>query len=248
MRELRSVCTRTRFSVLCLLSVVFVLGSCAEEHSPWLDSLDDAFLLASQRDRPLLAVFHVLGCPWCEDFDANTLSADEFLAFCEDLILVKIDGEVDSAAAVRYKVTSFPTVILFDPAGREVDRVVGYRAPPDLTLLLGRYLAGEGTLAMLLEQEAQAADDPVLVLMIAEKMLERGFYDEARDRYELVAKLDQDDSWGLREGALFRLGELDVKVGNVADGKRRMSELLERYPNSRYGEQAAAFLRDLAEQ
>ena len=46
--------------------------------------------------------------------------------FTNSMILAKFNAEVDTAVAKRYHVSAYPTTVLVDKSGEEIDRIVGY--------------------------------------------------------------------------------------------------------------------------
>ena len=51
------------------------------------------------------------------------------------------------ALKAKYTVPGYPTFLILDPAGAEVDRKVGYMTPPEVTDWLGSVRSGKGTFA-----------------------------------------------------------------------------------------------------
>jgi thioredoxin-like negative regulator of GroEL len=49
---------------------------------------------------------------------------------------VKLDGDVEKAIVKRFAVAGYPTVLVLDPASKEVARFVGYRSSKDVLELL----------------------------------------------------------------------------------------------------------------
>ena len=79
-------------------------------------------------------------CSWCIKIDKDVFSKAEFKEFAKErLILVDVDfpNEKPQSAATKaqnaklkqtYGVQGFPTLVLLDPAGKELKRWVGYSA------------------------------------------------------------------------------------------------------------------------
>lgn len=89
--------------------------------------------------------------------------------FGKEMILVQLNGDaVDTALARQYCVSGYPTLVLMDKDGKEVDRVAGYMPPDDFIKTFRDYKNGVGTLADLLKQ-ASAKTDRDLFMQIAEK-------------------------------------------------------------------------------
>jgi hypothetical protein len=98
-----------------------VVGALAYMHRP-LPPEGDAVL-----GGPQLILFEVEGCKWCEQFRRKTARAylETEWASKAPLRYMSVD---DGPPPKRYRLTSFsrtPTLVLFDPYGREVDRIEG---------------------------------------------------------------------------------------------------------------------------
>jgi tetratricopeptide (TPR) repeat protein len=101
------------------------------------------------------------------------------------MILAKINGKEDSVLRKQYHVLAFPTLVMLDKDGKEIDRVVGYSEPDEFLKTIKDYSQGIGTLADLLKQ-AESNPDRVLAFEIAEKYKYRGGSDEAAVWYQKV--------------------------------------------------------------
>lgn len=97
-----------------------------------------------------------------------------------DSVLIKLNSDLPEVKKLRetYAVKGLPTVILLDPKGQEVDRILGYSGREEFAREYLGYLYGVGTLADLL---ARAGEKPgaETAQAIAEKYLGRGAAAEA---------------------------------------------------------------------
>jgi thioredoxin-related protein len=105
----------------------------------WTSDYDAALLKAKETGRRVLVNFTGSDwCHWCIRMDEETFSQEDFKKYAEEhLVLVyvdkpmrkKIDAE-QSAKNTRlmrqYGVDGFPTFVVLDPDGHEVDRRSGY--------------------------------------------------------------------------------------------------------------------------
>jgi len=68
--------------------------------------------------------------------------------FTKEMILVQVNGDrVDTALAGQYCVAAFPTLVLMDKDGKEIDRVAGYLPPEEFMQTFRDYTKGVGTIA-----------------------------------------------------------------------------------------------------
>jgi len=102
----------------------------AESAIAW-QPFDVASLDAARRDgRPVVVDFVADWCLPCREMDETTFvhadvrqQAERFAMFKAD---ITHDSENSSALVERYQVRGVPTLILFDGAGTEVKRLVGF--------------------------------------------------------------------------------------------------------------------------
>jgi tetratricopeptide (TPR) repeat protein len=105
--------------------------------------------------------------------------------FTNEMVLAKINGKEDSLLKKEHHVSAFPTLVMLDKDGQEVDRVVGYRNPDEFLTTLRNYRNGIGTLADLLHQ-AESDSDRTLAYEIGEKYKYRGGSKEAEVWFKKV--------------------------------------------------------------
>lgn len=91
--------------------------------------------------------------------------------------------EVKTGVSLDYKISGYPTMVLVNADGEEIDRIVGYLEVDDLLKTLEDYQNGIGTLADLLSK-AEGSEDRTLFFEIADKYKYRGAPDDATTWYE----------------------------------------------------------------
>lgn len=105
--------------------------------------------------------------------------------FATEVVLAKFNAEIDSALAKAYHISGYPTLVLTDNKGEEIDRIVGYLDPPEFVQKITDYRNGIGTLDDLLSK-ADTSSDRNLFYEIAEKYKYRGGADEAKEWFTKV--------------------------------------------------------------
>jgi len=99
--------------------------------------------------------------------------------FATEVVLAKFNAKEDTALAREYHISAFPTLVLTNSSGEEIDRIVGYLDPPEFVQKINDYRNGIGTLDDLLSR-ADTSSDRLLSYEIAEKYKYRGGTDEAK--------------------------------------------------------------------
>lgn len=103
-------------------------------------------------------------------------------------VSIKINAEKGEGKtlAEKYGVSGFPTLLLVDPKGEEVDRIVGYRPPDKFIATLKPILAGDSFAALTKKVKANP-DDLEIAVAYAKKLEERRKSEEAEAIYRRVA-------------------------------------------------------------
>lgn len=146
--------------------------------------IDRAFAQARAGNKPVLLYWGATWCPPCNQLKATLFNRQEFAALSKNFIAVSVDGDQPGAQKLgrRFKVSGYPTTVLFTPAGQEITRLPGeVDASQALTLLqlgLSEGRAVKAVLADALAGRPLAAGDWKLL----------AFYSWATDEQQLVPK------------------------------------------------------------
>jgi len=110
--------------------------------------------------------------------------------FATEVVLAKFNAEVDSALAKTYHISGYPTLVLTNSDGEEIDRIVGYLDAPEFVQKINDYRNGIGTLDDLLSK-ADTSSDRLMFYEIAEKYKYRGGADEAEVWFNKVIEVGE---------------------------------------------------------
>ena len=89
--------------------------------------VDAAFASAKAQNKPVFLYWGAVWCPPCNQVKATIFNRQDFIERSRFFVPVYIDGDSASAQRVgdRFKVSGYPTMILFTPDGREITRLPG---------------------------------------------------------------------------------------------------------------------------
>ncbi len=186
-------------TLVLLVMLTFCCAASAElvsepGHAPYYTNLDEAMTAAAQKNQPIAIKFYTDWCSWCKVMDTVTLvEANNIAYFTNDMVMFKTNAEKDTLISRKYAVNVYPTVVLVDGKGNEIDRIVGYLPPTDFLQTVKDYRAGKGTLDDLLNQTKTNADRN-LAFQIAEKYKYRGAETDAKKWYQTVITGNEKDS------------------------------------------------------
>ncbi len=160
--------------------------------------------------------------------------------FTNEMILVKVNGKEDTLLAEKYHISAFPTLVMLDKSGDEVDRVVGYRSPDSFLTTLRDYRNGIGTLADLLNK-AKTNSERSLTFEIAEKYKYRGGNDEAVAWYQKVIN-DGDPQDSLAGESRLALADMHRRAKKYNQALEAFSRIMKDFDGTSFAEEAEVWM------
>ncbi len=118
-----------RILAVLVLAVCGLVCGAAFAEEGWLEDLDAAVKQAAEQKKLVLADFTASWCGWCAKMKEEVFEKEEFKALAaEKFVLVTIDGDKNRVLVDKYGVQGFPTLVILDGEGKEVHKIVGYKA------------------------------------------------------------------------------------------------------------------------
>ncbi|HEX2540729.1 MAG TPA: thioredoxin family protein [Caldimonas sp.] len=100
--------------------------------------IDAAFAVARAENKPVFVYWGAKWCPPCNQVQATLFNRQDFIERTRAFVPVYVDGDVPGAQKVgaRFRVSGYPTLVLFSPHGQELTRLPGEADPARYTQLL----------------------------------------------------------------------------------------------------------------
>src|SRR5688572_1028010 len=166
-RALRVLAMRWLSTRICLGVVAWALVLASAQAAPaaglpsnnvaWLAASADAdieraFAQARSQKKPVLLYWGASWCPPCNQLKATLFNRQDFAAQSKHFVAVFVDGDRPAAQKLgaRFKVSGYPTLVLFAPDGKEITRLPGEADAPQVLSLLEAGLAGGRPVAAVL--------------------------------------------------------------------------------------------------
>ena len=147
--------------------------------------IDAAFVAARAASKPVFMYWGAAWCPPCNQVKATLFNRHDFIERSRAYVAVYVDGDSPGAQKVgaRFRVSGYPTMVLFSPQGQEITRLPGEVDPSRytqvMTLALDAARPAKAVLAEALAGGSRLAANDWRLL---------SFYAWDTDEQQLVAK------------------------------------------------------------
>lgn len=125
--------------IIFTLFAIFAVMSVFAQNITWMDNYDEALKLSAKKKIPVLVNFTGSDwCYWCKKLDKEVFTQKTFINYAnKNLIMLKIDfpkdikqsdevKKINKELAKKYNIEGFPTIVLLDSKGAEINRT-GYQ-------------------------------------------------------------------------------------------------------------------------
>ena len=180
-------------------------------------SFSEAQQMATAEEKMIIMDVYADWCVPCKKLDKAVFKDAAVGDFVNARFVgLKIDGEKGEGPDImkKYGIPGYPTVILMDTEGNEIDRIVGFGEKEAYVETLKDYVSGKGTLADYLARLAEKPDDWELHLALAEKYDDRQDLLTAAKHYQAVLDNAPAEEQEVRESSSFQLAICDLAREN----------------------------------
>lgn len=203
--------------VLVLSLFFLVILSCRINNDyPWTNiALDE--IINNNTDKLVLVDFETEWCVWCDRLDTDTYTDQRVIEFAKkNLISKKIDAEKNNGPQQKkkYRVMGYPTILLLDSEGNEIDRIVGYRPSDEFLNELNRIKNRENTLSDLITRYKKNINNSSVKIDLAEKYILMNLPDSARSLLDNIYSY-QKKKHQLDFSVSFNLSQLYYKIRSL---------------------------------
>ncbi len=137
------------FFVMFISFYFFACGKVVPKSINWAANFDEASKMAKSQNKNMIVEFYADWCKWCKRMADSTFTDTNVIRFSTDYVFLQNQCRKGYRSGKKYKVNGYPTVILANSSGQEIDRIVGYAPAPDFVRDIKGYLKGEGTLVIM---------------------------------------------------------------------------------------------------
>lgn len=199
----------------------------------------EALSKAKQENKPMLIDVYATWCGPCNRLDKIVFSDEEAAKFINaQFVSLKVDGEKGEGPELlkEFNIPGYPTILLIDQNGEEIDRVVGFDGNKEEWMqTLKDYMEGKNTLQDYLARLETESDNVKLNYELAEKYLYREEEEKALKYYQKVVELDPADEMGFQNDSRYQIATLQMRIN---DDPEPLKEFIKNSSNDDYVERA----------
>ena len=187
----------------------------------WSGTLAEAQLEAQKTGDRILASFEAYWCPWSRLLRESLYVDPAVIDSLASFKCVSLDADRDTAICAEYDIRLYPTIVIVDPYGGEIERMVGYHSPDEFLRRLSSVRMRDALVSEMFRREEQSANDPRFLMDLADLLRNVGTYDAALLRYDRAANLDKDNRLGICEEATYAMAECNLLAGEYREAGDR---------------------------
>ncbi len=215
----------------------------------WEKSFDDAQKKARRSGKPIIVDFWAEWCGWCDRLNRTTYVDPAVVRKSQDFVAVKVDTEGsrgEREVAIRYEVTSLPTIVFLSPQGRQLLRVNGFQSAYRFPTTMHQALQIAHSVIAWEQALANDPDDAEALSALGAHLYEVGrefsqqqALDEARELLRRAVAQDGQEPVEDRRRSRTLLAMLEYRDSHFEQAARLTKDALSLGPK---GEDAAALL------
>ncbi len=174
--------------MLFIASLVLCVPTCAPVsavETPFVELSFDAALAEAKRANKIVMIdFFTTWCGPCKKLDRITWKDPKVVAWLgQKCVALKVDAEKNRDLAQRFKISAYPTLVFVSSAGKELDRLRGFRDGTQFLSEVRELASGKDSLARAKAALVGHEQDPKARANFAGELARLSKYDEALAEY-----------------------------------------------------------------
>jgi thiol-disulfide isomerase/thioredoxin len=204
-----------------------LLGGGSAHAIRWEHRFDEAVKKARSANKPLMVDFWADWCNWCHRLDQTTYVDPLVVKLAEEFVAVKVDterGRKNQEIALRYNVSTLPTIAFISPGGRQILRLDGFQGPGQFPRTMEA--ARDAARQIMAWEAALERDpkDPASLFGLGVHLFEQEFYEDSRALLYRAVAVDKARPVGARKQARMLIGIIQNYDRKFAEGETVLKE------------------------
>jgi thiol-disulfide isomerase/thioredoxin len=175
----------------------------------WEHKFEEALKKARAAQKPIMVDFWAEWCGWCHRLDQTTYVDPAVVKLSAQFVPVKVNTEGsarESEIALRYNVSSLPTIAFLSPSGRLITRLNGFQGPGQFPFTMEAALTSAAKVMAWEAALDKDAKDPMALAGLGVHLFEQEFYEDSRELLTRAARVDTSRNVAERKQTRLLLG------------------------------------------
>ncbi len=204
---------------------------------PWVTSYKEALEQAKKEKKPILLDLFTDWCGWCKKMDASTYTDPDVIAISRKMVFLKLNAEKDPDGIElqnRMSVFSFPTTMVLDAGGEEVDRIPGYLTAEAFVKSVDRILNDKESIPQLKKMEAENNKDADILYKLGRRYYEKDMFEQAKVRFDRIIELDPQNKAKRTDESYFLKALCSANLGQMNEALALLERFRTSFPDSQF--------------
>ncbi|PYS01096.1 MAG: hypothetical protein DMG16_13875 [Acidobacteria bacterium] len=202
----------------------------------WERDYDKAIARAQAEKKLIIADMFTDWCALCKDMDRETFGDSKVIQTMADkYVWLKLNTETEEHGErlqQEFAILTYPTVLVLDGSGEEVDRVDRFLGPSQFMEKVRSFVDSPNSLAHLRKALREQPNSVAAHYALAEKLLDQNNYAKARPEFEKVIEIDPENREGKTDLSHYNVALCLASQERFVEAIIQLDLLKDRFPRS----------------
>ena len=202
----------------------------------WERDYDKAIARAQAEKKLIIADMFTDWCALCKDMDRETFGDSKVIQTMADkYVWLKLNTETEEDGErlqKQFAILTYPTVLVLDGGGEEVDRVDRFLGPAQFMEKVRSFVDSPGSLANVRKAVREQPNSVAARYALGEKLLDQNNYSKARPEFEKVIETDPENREGKTDLSQYNVALCLASQERFVEAIIQLDVLKEKFPQS----------------
>src|SRR2546426_1834595 len=222
--------------VLSAILAALILFPSRPSSITWERDYEKAIERAGAEKKLIIADMFTDWCTLCKKMDAETFADPQLIRqMADEYVWLKLNTETEEDGErlqKEFAILTYPTVLVLDAQGEEVDRVDRFLASPQFSETVESFVSSPDSLASLRKAVQEQPNSVSALYALAERLLNRNNYTKAAPEFAKVIEIDPENHEGKTDSSHYNVALCLASQQKFDEALVQLDLLKTRFPKS----------------